>query len=104
MSEWDGVEVPWPTEMQEAYVIWDPPHEPKLRSDVGEFWFKNPKSGRKTAILVSKQPGGGPQIARTNIWQFVDNGNGTCTIIPSIHYIGHFHTSNPVTFKLIERP
>jgi hypothetical protein len=92
-------EVAWPSEMQEARLNWP---GSSVRSGIGNLWFLSPENGERCAVPVSKANHEAASTkAGTNVWQIVDNGDGTVTVHPSIHFIGHFHSPNPVTFNLV---
>jgi hypothetical protein len=95
---------PWPTEILDAELRW--PGTFTDRPDIGQLWFKSPEDGHPVSIFVSQEPNGGEQISGTNIWHIElashDAAPGERIVVsPSIHFIGHFHSPNPVTFNLV---
>lgn len=70
---------PWPSELLEA----------KLEGGWLHFYDPN---GERAAVPIYPTPKG---------WnaKVVDS---TITVSPSIHQIGHWHTPNPVIFKLVD--
>lgn len=99
-------EQPWPQGQLDAVLRWPR----SLREDVGELWFLSPEStgwhaGEPCCIHVSKDvPDGGDYFNKTNIWQIrIHEDAGYVTVRPSIHFIDHFHSPNPVSFRLVEK-
>lgn len=103
-------EAPWPPGDREALIDWTPIDAPGF-DGVGVLCFISPETegwhaGGRCPIHVSRTCGtGGTQIGdppHTNVWHVTENGDGTVTVSPSIHFIGHFHSPNPVRFRLVE--
>ena len=90
MAEWHiGVPVAWLSKFS---------HEE--RDDLWNLWFYSPEDGSKVAVLVTEGDDRSPW-RRSNVWKLKHNDDGTITVSPSIHFVGHFHSPNPVTFKLV---
>ncbi len=89
-------EVPWFSEPPEATIRWV--QEPTL----GHLWFIDPK-GRKATVPVTKGEtytiGGKVGM---HVWH-IDIDGDTATVSPSIHYVGWWHSPNPVVLKLVDR-
>ena len=100
-------EQPWYTVLPDAELQWSGefPNHP----EIGVLWFISPEkrgwhAGQPCAVHVSRHVGPqGDCINQTNIWKITENADGTVTVQPSIHFIGHFHSPNPVKFKLVEK-
>ncbi len=88
-------ETPWPNDKQfDAKIIW----ENHIDEDLGFLHFQAP-DGSKAVIWVTE----GPTCQRhgQNVWH-VDVSGDQVTVSPSIHFIDHFHSPNPVTFRLVD--
>lgn len=74
---------------------------------IGTLWFLSPETdgwhaGQRCPIHVSRTCGdGGTTVGRSNVWKISENGDGTVTVRPSVHFVGHFHSPNPVVFRLV---
>jgi hypothetical protein len=100
-------EAPWPAGPRDAVIDWSPINADGF-DGIGTLWFVSPETEgwhaeQRCAINVSRTcADGGTEIGRTNIWKFTDNGDGTATVRPSVHLIGHFHSPSPVIFRLVD--
>jgi hypothetical protein len=92
-------EVPWFTSPPEATLNWT--DRPKL----GHIKFRDPNgeiavfhvTEGETYDLHTKPPG----KYRTPVWHIEVNGD-IATVSPSVHFVGRWHSPNPVQFKLVE--
>ena len=88
-------EIPWPTDkLLPAKLM----KVSSLRDDVWIFRFKGPDDHLAHICVTQGQD---TQIGQTNVWHYDISGD-KITISPSIHFINHFHSPNPVTFQLVE--
>lgn len=88
-------EVPWFTTPPEAWLAWS-------EQDVlGHLWFLDP-NGERAIVPVTKGQTQGPPEQSFNIWHIEIEGN-LATVSPSIHYIGKWHSPNPVQFVLVDK-
>jgi hypothetical protein len=87
---------PWPSQPTPAKLIMDGHH---IRPDLGYFHFIDCE-GHKQVIWVTKGDDR-QQVAEQNIWH-VEETDTEYIISPSIHFVGHFHTGNPVRFKKVD--
>lgn len=91
-------EVPWFAGPPDATLAWSEP------GVLGHLHFVDP-NGERTAIPVTEGSqtrfqtddgtGGSP------IWH-VDVAGDSVTVSPSIHYVGRWHSPNPVRFRLVD--
>lgn len=70
-----------------------------------ELWFPSPETtgwhaGKKCHIYVTWGDHN-HQYRQQHVWHMEVDENGMVTISPSIHFIGHFHSPNPVNFRLV---
>jgi hypothetical protein len=65
------------------------------------LWFKSPEDGsnNQVAVTIGSHPVG--VFANENIWN-IRITKDSYIVAPSIHFIGHFHSPNPVVFKRVE--
>lgn len=97
-SDFDGVEVAWPTTTPSARLVWD------WWGVVGRLEFISPKTGRKVDVIVTT--GDDQWLDQITIklgehaWH-IDLDGSDAVVRPSIHFVGHFHSPNPVSFKLV---
>ena len=103
-------EAPWPSGDVDAELDWTP-IEVLGFEGLGVLWFLSPETdgwhaGHRYPIHVSKTCGdGGMSVGtppHTNVWRIVENGDGTVTVSPSVHFVGHFHSPRPVRFRIVE--
>jgi len=83
----DQHETTWPSEAIEATM------------QGGWLHFYDP-NGDRAAIPLDDQYGYLEGSGRP-IWHAERNEDGTVTVTPSIHHVGHWHSPNPVTFRLV---
>lgn len=88
-------EVPWPPGPYPAWL------DMEKDTHEGFLYFKEPGTGANNCIRVTL--GITYSTPSAHIWHMEWNGGREVIISPSIHYVGHFHTPNPVTFRLISR-
>jgi hypothetical protein len=87
-------EVPWYPQPPKAHLQW-------LSNQTARLWFRSPEDGNKVQVAVTI----GDDNAATrdglfpgeNVWHL----DLKVTVSPSIHFIDHFHSPNPVEFKLV---
>jgi hypothetical protein len=98
-----NTEMPWP-HANDGWLNWDGGAKP----EDGSFWFRDP-AGQLCRISVNPNETradmwevAGEQRVKQHVWHAQVNGEWV-TISPSIHFIGTFHTPNPVTFRLVEK-
>lgn len=89
-------EVPWFSEPPQAMLKWS--------DGLGHLHFYDP-NGKKAVIPVTH---GETYVRRTTdgspgspIWHIEVDGD-TATVSPSVHFVGYWHSPNPVQFKLVE--
>jgi hypothetical protein len=96
-------ESPWYSYVPDAMLVKDPPRG--LKSDVytiSELWFLSPENGEHCCIHVAEDVApAGDVVNRTNLWHIQVSGD-TAVVRPSIHFIDHFHSPNPVQFRLVD--
>lgn len=65
--------------------------------------FKTP-TGENHVIPVTTGPGTNRTETHGPTWTITGNlkVGDIATVSPSIHYVGHFHTDNPVQFRITE--
>lgn len=89
--------------MVDEEVTWaEGPHECRLdwnEGILGTLFFINPKDGSEDHITVIT--GASYSTANCHVWHVELQGEKVI-VSPSIHFIGHFHSPNPVEFKLVE--
>lgn len=85
-------EKPWPSGEVKAKLAW-----PK-KSKEGYLHFIDP-GGNRAVIPVTKGETYETE-ERGPVWHIEVNGK-QATVSPSIHFVGHFHSPNPVHFKLV---
>lgn len=104
-------EAPWPAGPVDATLDWSPievPGKEHVYDGIGTLWFLSPETegyhaGQRCPIHISATCGpAGTVVNRSNVWQVTDNGDGTVTVRPSVHFVGHFHSPNPVMFRLVD--
>lgn len=88
-------EVTWPLG---AYPAWLTMDEDGYE---GFLHFNNPKNGDREAIRVTL----GVSYSRSNHWHVwhIEHRGTELIVSPSIHFLGYFHSPNPVTFRLISK-
>jgi hypothetical protein len=84
-------EVAWFESPPDAQLIWE------LDTDMGHLHFVDPK-GNKAVIHVTKGPTRAEQ--HYNVWH-IDIVDDVATVSPSVHYVGQWHTPNPVQFHIL---
>ncbi len=91
----DNIETPWPLGPYPAWLTMD------NDGYEGFLYFKDPGNGSNNCVRVTL----GVSYSTTNwhVWHLEHRGGTEVIVSPSIHYIGYFHTPNPVTFKLISK-
>lgn len=90
------VEVPWFDRVPEATLAWEDDDPTK-----GWLHFVDPK-GNKHSIPVTTGPTIGTGTGFGNVWH-VDIGGEQATVSPSVHYVGEWHSPNPVVFSLVDK-
>lgn len=90
----ERVEVPWFAEPPNATLRWNE------ESDQGWLRFVDPK-GNAHVVPVTKTEGTNTGTGFGNVWH-VDVEGDVATVSPSVHYVGEWHTPNPVQFKIVE--
>jgi hypothetical protein len=84
-------ETPWFTTEVKATLKWSDYH-------IGSLRFIDPE-GHPARISVTHGPSYSTDAE--HVWHIEENADGTVTVSPSVHFIGHFHTGNPVVFRLV---
>lgn len=82
--------------MLEARLVWT--HTSQI-NPLGRLWFDSPEDGNQVQVAVTTGPH--TQNADEHIWH-IEVNEGIATVSPSIHFIGHFHSPNPVQFRIID--
>lgn len=90
-------EVPWFTEPPPARLDWS-------SNTLGHLHFYDPH-GERAAVPVTR----GPSYERPSnnglwgspVWHIDEDGE-IVTVSPSVHFVGHWHSPNPVQFRLVE--
>jgi hypothetical protein len=88
-------EVPWHSTIPDAELYWyrDEP--------IGFLHFKSPEDGGQESVRVETGPGKNTGTGFGNVWHIEPiMYNRIATVSPSIHFIGHFHSPNPVQFHI----
>lgn len=93
-------ETPWFSEPPLAYLVW-----PESEGDLGHLTFIDP-NGERAHILVTHGPttqlkatnSAGEEVPGSNVWHVEEQGD-LLVVSPSIHFIDHFHSPNPVQFR-----
>lgn len=111
MSAPPGPEAPWPSEPPEATLMWLDA-APEGVPDLGYVhWFD--MNGDRAAIPVTT--GEHTKLTTSdggtmNVWHIelptmaADDPNPVLlTVSPSVHFIGYWHSPNPVTFRRVEQ-
>lgn len=89
----DSQEVPWFSVPPEAkLVVGDP--------DSGHLHFYGP-DGKRAVVHVTEGETHYNEHFGYNVWH-IDVQGSTATVSPSIHYVGAWHTPNPVQFILVK--
>lgn len=95
-------EVPWFSEPPEAKLARDGVQEGDVIQ--GFLHFIDPQ-GKKAVVPVTFGPTTQLRTAEnlpaSNVWHIDINGD-EATVSPSIHYVGFWHSPNPVRFRLVE--
>ena len=86
----ESKEVPWFGEPPDAALYWSSEY-------LGHLHFIDPQ-GKKAVVPVTKSSACHDE--RMSIWH-IDVDGDIATVSPSVHYIGRWHTPNPVQFKLV---
>lgn len=96
MAKPSKTEAPWPAEPMPADLYWSPD------SDRGWLHFTDPR-GDYAVVPVSVAEPVSTGTGLGNVWKIeLPEGDGIATVSPSIHWVGAWHSPNPVRF-LIER-
>jgi hypothetical protein len=101
-------EVPWPAGLVDATLTWEWDRPGPEWDGIGLLWFLSPEAEgwharSRCVIHVSRTIGdGGGKVGRQNVWQVAENGDGTVTVSPSVHFPDHFHSPRPVRFRLVD--
>jgi hypothetical protein len=66
---------------------------------MGWVYFIDPK-GNKHCIPVTTGESYGE--AFKNVWH-IEVGGDVATVSPSVHYVGEWHTPNPVLFSIVDK-
>lgn len=91
-----STEVPWFSEPPEASLVWSD-------GENGYLHFTDPK-GNGTSVAVTTKP---PTFDdRGHVWHIsLETAGETKTVLatvsPRVHYVGDWHTPNPVQFRII---
>jgi hypothetical protein len=89
----EQTEVPWFDSPPDAHLAWPE------RSSEGYLHFYGP-DGERAVIPVTEGPSReAPQ--RGPVWH-IEVADGVATVSPSVHFVGHWHSPNPVQFRLVE--
>jgi hypothetical protein len=86
-------EIGWPNEYIGAKLYWD-----KDDPTWGWLHFIDPRGNRAVVPVTT-----GPQTERSGspVWH-VEVTDDHAVVSPSVHYVGVWHSPNPVVFKLVE--
>lgn len=87
-------EVPWFTEPPAAALRWDE------HDDEGYLRFVGP-DGDRAVIAVTHGPDRHDHELARNIWH-IDVAGDVATVSPSVHFVDHWHSPNPATFRLVD--
>lgn len=102
-----GAETPWPAEVPDATLRWIDRWEASDRwPDLGYLhWYD--VHGDRAAIPVTHAADG--QLPTTddsehvmNVWHVEELDGGLLLVSPSVHFIGYWHSPNPVTFHRVD--
>lgn len=100
----EPTEAPWYRSARPATLSWQDDTYAVLK-------FLAPDNGDLCRIAVSKGPSEGPNMTVPEgnprypgwVWHIdVDEDGSTATVSPSIWFHGHFHSTNPVSFRLVD--
>jgi hypothetical protein len=90
------VEVPWPAEPVSAELYWP------LGSPEGYLHFVGPDDGR-AVVPVTRGPHT-QTSQRGPVWHLeLADDSDEAVVSPSIHYVGFWHSPNPVRFTVTRR-
>lgn len=92
MSE--GTEVPWFSSPPTAMLIWDREEE-----DLGHLHFVDPE-GKKAVVHVTHGAHTKHDLG-FHVWH-IEVSTGVATVSPSTHFVGSWHSPNPVQFRLVD--
>ena len=91
----DGIEAPWFSEPPEAALYWSTP-------ELGHLHFVDPQ-GNRAVVPVTRGKDYKDERLSMNVWHIdVAEGSDVATVSPSVHYVGFWHSPNPVVFKLVK--
>jgi hypothetical protein len=95
-----GVESPWPPEPPDATLMWLDPHPVHL-PDLGYLhWFD--VHGDRAAIPVTR--GATTKVeAIGHVWHIEELPDDMLRVSPSVHFIGYWHSPNPVLFHRVQQ-
>jgi hypothetical protein len=85
-------EVPWFSSPPDAWIKWEP------IGDLGHLHFVDPQ-GNNAVVHVTN--GSTRAEKHYNVWH-IDVQGDIATVSPSVHYVGCWHTPNPVLFRLVD--
>lgn len=99
-----GEETPWPSEPPEAHLVWmDDVHRwgDQDVDGIGYLhWYD--VHGDRAAVPVTRSASVSDLGGLGHVWHVEEPGDGTVVVSPSIHFIGFWHSPNPVTFRLVD--
>lgn len=89
------IEVPWPPEPVEAKLQWTEGEA------IGDLLFIGPDGCFAGIPVTWGDSDAATKQAGTNVWH-IEVAGDIATVSPSIHFINHYHSPNPVKFKLVK--
>lgn len=97
-----ATEVPWPREPVEAKLSWQRGATRDEGSEEGFLHFYGP-DGKRAVVPITREPHSQYifQGRTFNIWHIEVDGE-IATVSPSVHYLGSWHSPNPVRFRLVD--
>lgn len=90
-------ETPWPAEVVKAHYA----RQPAAGGIDGYLHFVVPPHGRQAIPVTEGDDQAATSATGRNVWKIALDGD-RATVSPSIHFIDHFHSPNPVSFELVE--
>lgn len=87
-------EIPWFTEPPDAKLA----RGNHIDDDLAYLHFIGP-DGERAVIWVTE--GETTQRHGQNVWH-IEVAGDVATVSPSVHFVGHWHSPNPVKFRLVE--
>jgi hypothetical protein len=89
----EQAEVPWGPDPMPAMLAW--PDD----SDEGYLHFIDPQNNRAVVPVRKGPTTHTPE--RGPVWH-VDTEGDIATVSPSVHYVGSWHSPNPVRFQIVD--